>query len=75
LSEAESRRTLRLTALFAGALTLHLGWDLARGMAPRATGLAVDGGWQTQLWLAANLLVGAGIVLAALRRSNAGKAD
>jgi hypothetical protein len=69
LSETESRRGLRLAALFAVAMTLHLLWDLLRGTAPQATGLGASGGWQMTLWLAANAIVGAGIALAAFRRS------
>jgi len=69
LCEAQSKRGLRLTALFAGAMTLHLIWDLLRGTAPQATGLAAIGGWQMALWLAANAVVGAGITLAAVRRA------
>lgn len=69
LTEVEGRRALRWTATLAVAMTLHLAWDLAHDLAPRAAGLAVDGGWQTTLWLSANLIVGIGIVVAALRRS------
>jgi serine protease len=69
LSEAESRRALRLTAAFAAAMTTHLLWDLLRGTAPQAAALGADAGWQTSLWLAANILVGAGIALAAARRA------
>jgi serine protease len=69
LTEAGSRRGLRLTALFAGAMTLHLLWDLLRGTAPQATGLAASGDWQMALWLAVNAVVGAGITLAAIRRA------
>jgi subtilisin family serine protease len=67
----EGRRPLRLVALFAAAVTLHLLWDLGRGITPHATGAAAPE-WPTTLWLVTNAVLGLGITLAALRRAREG---
>jgi serine protease len=69
LTELERRRALQLVAALSFAVTAHLAWDLFHGIAPQATGLAAEGGWQTTLWLATNAVVGVGITIAALRRA------
>jgi hypothetical protein len=67
----EGRRPLQWVALFAGAVTLHLCWDLGRGITPHATGAAAAE-WPTTLWLVTNAVMGVGITLAALRRAREG---
>jgi subtilisin family serine protease len=66
------RRALRLVALFAAAVTLHLLWDLGRGITPHATSPAADIEWPTTLWLVTNAVLGVGITVAALRRAREG---
>ncbi len=59
--EAESLKERRFLAVLALALTVHLGWDLARGTAP-----AMEAAMP---WLWTNVVVGFGAFLTGLRRA------
>lgn len=63
---AQDRTEKRLLGWMALGLTLHLGWEFLRGTAP--VGPEV-GNWQLLPWVAANVVVGLGILIAGLNAS------
>jgi serine protease len=65
LTEVESRAALRWVAMLAGALTMHLLWDLRWNSAP----FPALADWQTTLWLGANCVAGLVVGLIALFRA------
>ncbi|MCS6858886.1 MAG: S8 family peptidase [Abditibacteriales bacterium] len=62
----QNKRALQLLAYFTAAVTLHLAWDVWRHVAPFA-----DLGVRALPWLMANIIVGVGVVIAAIRRCTA----
>jgi hypothetical protein len=70
LTEVETRASLRWVSLLAAAFTAHLLWDLRWGTAP----FPAMADWQTLLWLGANAVVGAIVILVALVRARGAQA-
>jgi serine protease len=63
---AEGRTERRLLGWMALGMTLHLGWEFLRGTSPVGPEI---GAWQLLPWVAANVVVGFGLLIAGLTAS------
>ncbi|MCC6445334.1 MAG: S8 family serine peptidase [Armatimonadetes bacterium] len=63
-SAASSRSALGFIAALVSGFIVNFLWEIALGLTPFAAAL----GWQALIWLATNILVGIGMVIAAVKR-------